>query len=72
MKMEQTECSEMSAYKLQTPGYYPKESIQHTLTCYNNKNNNTFLKVIKLTNKNKRKKEKNIKYNEINYKYDYT
>ena len=28
--MEQTECSEMSAYKLQTPGNYPKESIQHT------------------------------------------
>ena len=24
-----TECSETSAYKLQTPGYYPKESIQH-------------------------------------------
>jgi len=22
-----TECSETSAYKLQTPGYYPKESI---------------------------------------------
>ena len=30
MKMEQTECSETSAYKLQTPGYYPKENIQHT------------------------------------------
>ena len=30
MKMEQTECSETSAYKLHTPGYYPKESIQHT------------------------------------------
>ena len=30
MKMEKTECSETSAYKLQTPGYYPKESIQHT------------------------------------------
>jgi len=28
MKMEQTECSEMSAYKIQTPGNYPKESIQ--------------------------------------------
>jgi hypothetical protein len=27
--MEQTECSETSAYKLQTPGNYPKESIQH-------------------------------------------
>jgi hypothetical protein len=30
MKMEQTKCSETSAYKLQTPGNYPKESIQHT------------------------------------------
>jgi len=28
MKMEQTECSETSAYKLQTPGNYPTESIQ--------------------------------------------
>jgi len=31
MKMEQTECSEMSAYKIQTPGNYPKESIQQLL-----------------------------------------
>jgi len=30
MKMEQTECSETLAYKLQMPGNYPKESIQHT------------------------------------------
>jgi accessory gene regulator protein AgrB len=29
MKMEQTECSETSAFKLQTPGNYPKESVQH-------------------------------------------
>jgi hypothetical protein len=29
MKMEQTERSETSAYKLQMPGNYPKESIQH-------------------------------------------
>jgi len=28
MKMEQTECSETSAYKLQMLGNYPKESIQ--------------------------------------------
>ena len=28
--MEQTECSETSAYKTQTPGNYPKESIQRT------------------------------------------
>ena len=28
MKMEQTECSEMSAYKIQTPGNYPEVNIQ--------------------------------------------
>jgi hypothetical protein len=28
MKMEQTECSETSAYKIQTPGNYPEENIQ--------------------------------------------
>jgi len=27
MKLEQTECSETSAYKIQTPGNYPEESI---------------------------------------------
>ena len=32
MKMEQTECSETSAYKIQTPGNYPKESIQVKVT----------------------------------------
>jgi hypothetical protein len=26
--MEKMECSEMSAYKLQTPGNYPEESIK--------------------------------------------
>ena len=30
MTMEQTECSETSAYKIQTPGNYPEENIQHT------------------------------------------
>jgi len=30
MKMEQTECSKMSAYKIQMPGNYPEENIQHT------------------------------------------
>ena len=30
MEMEQAECSETSAYKLQTSGNYPKVSIQHT------------------------------------------
>ena len=33
MKIEQTECSETSAYKLQKPGNYPKESIQ-LYSCY--------------------------------------
>jgi len=28
MKMEKTECSETSAYKIQTPENYPEESIQ--------------------------------------------
>jgi len=30
MKMEQIECFETSAYKIQTPGNYPEESIQHS------------------------------------------
>jgi len=30
MKMEQTECSETLAYKIQTPGNCPEESIQHS------------------------------------------
>ena len=30
MKMEQTECSETSAYKIQTPGNYPEESVQRS------------------------------------------
>jgi hypothetical protein len=30
MKMEQIECSEMSAYKIQTPGNHPKERIQYS------------------------------------------
>jgi len=31
MKMEQTGCSETSAYTFQTPGNHPKESIQHSV-----------------------------------------
>ena len=31
MKMEQTGCSEMSAYKIQMPGNYPEESKQQGL-----------------------------------------
>jgi hypothetical protein len=30
MRVEETECSETSAYKIQTPGNYPEENIQHT------------------------------------------
>ena len=30
MKMEQTECSETSAYKIQTPVNYPEKNIQPT------------------------------------------
>jgi hypothetical protein len=30
IKMEQTECSETSTYKIQTPGNYPEESVQHS------------------------------------------
>ena len=30
MKMEQTEFSETSAYKIQTPENYPEENIEHT------------------------------------------
>ena len=34
MKMEQTECSETSAYKIQMPGNYPKENIQYNIYCF--------------------------------------
>jgi len=37
MKMEQTECSETSAYKIQTPGNYPKESIERFRILINTK-----------------------------------
>jgi hypothetical protein len=30
MKMEQTQCSETSAFKLQTPGNNPEENIRHS------------------------------------------
>ena len=33
MKMEQTECSETFAYKIQTPGNYPEESIKNNYDC---------------------------------------
>jgi len=31
MKMEQTGCSETSTYKIQTPGNYTEENIQHRI-----------------------------------------
>jgi len=34
MKMEQTECSETSARKIQTPGNYPEENIQDRICLY--------------------------------------
>jgi len=34
MKMEQSVCSETSAYKIQTPGSYPEESIQQCDTLF--------------------------------------
>jgi len=30
MKMEETECSETSAYKIQTPGNYTERNIKHS------------------------------------------
>jgi len=33
MKMEETGCSETSAYNIQTPGNFPEEGIQHKRTC---------------------------------------
>ena len=34
MKKEQTECSETLAYKIQTPGNYPEESIKRGFYCF--------------------------------------
>jgi hypothetical protein len=34
MKLEQTECSEASAYKIHTLGNYPEESIQQEKYCF--------------------------------------
>jgi hypothetical protein len=36
--MEQTECSETSAYKIQTPGNYLEENIEQGNECYATKN----------------------------------
>ena len=34
MKMEQTECSETSAYKIRTPGNYPEESTKRITSSF--------------------------------------
>jgi hypothetical protein len=50
MKMEQTECSEMSAYKTQTLGNYPEESVQHSEHGESLKSRTyTMMMIIKLT-----------------------
>jgi len=49
MKMEQTECSETSAYKIQTPGNYPEERIQHTEHSESLKSRVTVLLTVLLT-----------------------
>jgi len=65
MKMEQTECSEMSAYKIQTPGNYPEENIQdayYPLECCNLRGiHRPVIFTAKLLNF-KYKKVQNIKY----------
>jgi hypothetical protein len=43
MKMKQTDCSETSAYKIQTPGNYMEESIQQGIK-YEQGGENSFLK----------------------------
>jgi len=43
MKMEHTECSETSAYKIQRPGNYPEGNIQHTEQGESLKSRNRFL-----------------------------
>jgi hypothetical protein len=35
MTMEQIQCSETSAYKIQTPGNYAEENIQQEEPCFN-------------------------------------
>jgi len=42
MKMEQRECSETSAYKIQTPGNYLEESMQHSEQGESLKSRNAF------------------------------
>jgi len=45
--MEQTECSQTSAYTFQTPGNHPKESIQHSVHGESLKSRDKFIAVEK-------------------------
>jgi hypothetical protein len=76
MKMENTVCSETLAYKIQTPGNYPEESIKHSEHAESLKTrictacSRTSCKIVPLTNLNKYlhndKSEINLNIN-INY-----
>jgi hypothetical protein len=46
IKMEQTECSETSACRIQTPGNHPKESIKHSEHVENFKSRSSVLSVL--------------------------
>jgi hypothetical protein len=48
MKMEQIECSETSAYKIQMPGNHPEENIQNMAKVWNKKSYAMFNNVIGL------------------------
>jgi len=43
MKKEQIECSETSAYKIQTPGNYPEENIQQIRVVFSYTRINNFI-----------------------------
>ena len=49
MKLEQAECSETSAYEVQTPGNYPEENIQHTEHGESSKSSGNVLQVVYCT-----------------------
>jgi len=46
MKMEQKKCSETSAYKFQTPGNHPKESIQQIFPSLSYTFHETFMSAV--------------------------
>jgi hypothetical protein len=54
-KMEQTECSETLAYKIQTPGNNPEESIQHSRHGESLESKTDWMFVQQFTRKAKRK-----------------